>query len=107
VLFPFPFSFSPLSINMQSRNRAFIGPYVRVVPDIGPLTALWDYPGEPVPECKTNLDFTETRDSEWQWHRLRHTQVCTLIQITMPAPHHSVLYRPDALPAAQLTASKH
>jgi len=29
------------------------------------------------------------------------------IQITMPAPHHSVFYRPDALPAAQPTASKH
>ena len=28
-------------------------------------------------------------------------------QITMPAPHHSVVYRPDALPAAQPTASKH
>ena len=26
-------------------------------------------------------------------------------QITMPAPHHSVFYRPDALPAAQPTAS--
>jgi len=25
----------------------------------------------------------------------------------MPAPHHSVVYRPDALPAAQPTASKH
>jgi len=28
-------------------------------------------------------------------------------QITMPAPHHSVFYRPDALPAAQPTASKY
>ena len=28
-------------------------------------------------------------------------------QITMRAPHHSVFYRPDALPAAQPTASKH
>ena len=28
-------------------------------------------------------------------------------QITMPAPHHSVFYRPGALPAAQPTASKH
>jgi len=28
-------------------------------------------------------------------------------QITMPAPHHSVFYRPDALPAAQPTALKH
>ena len=32
-------------------------------------------------------------------HRLR--------QITTPAPHHSVFYRPDALPAAQPTVSKH
>ena len=28
-------------------------------------------------------------------------------QITMPAPHHSVFYRPDALSATQPTASKH
>ena len=28
-------------------------------------------------------------------------------QITTPATHNSVFYRPDALPAAQLTASKH
>ena len=28
-------------------------------------------------------------------------------QITMPAPQHSVFYRPDALPAAQPTVSKH
>ena len=28
-------------------------------------------------------------------------------QITTPAPHHSVFYRPDALPAAQPTVSKH
>jgi len=27
--------------------------------------------------------------------------------ITMPVPHHSVFYRPDALPAAQPTVSKH
>jgi len=57
---------------------------------------------------KTDLDFTEARDSEWQWHQLGHMQVCTsLRQITTPAPHHSVFYRPDALPAAQPTASKH
>jgi len=29
---------------------------------------------------KTNLDFTEARDSEWQWHQLAHMQVCTLLQ---------------------------
>ena len=26
---------------------------------------------------KTNLDFIEARDSEWQWHQLSHVQVCT------------------------------
>ena len=26
---------------------------------------------------ETNLDFTEARDSEWQWHQLSHMQVCT------------------------------
>jgi len=29
---------------------------------------------------KTNLDFTEARDSEWQWHKLGHMQVCTSLQ---------------------------
>ena len=44
---------------------------------------------------KTNLDFTEARDILAGPH-------CSK-QITMPAPHHSVFYRPDALP----TVSKH
>jgi len=30
---------------------------------------------------KTNLDFTEARDSEWQWHQVGHKQtVCTLLR---------------------------
>jgi len=29
---------------------------------------------------KTNLDFTETRDSEWQWRLLGHMHFCTLLQ---------------------------
>ena len=54
---------------------------------------------------KTNLDFTEARDSELQWHQLGHMQVCTLLQTdnhtnTLPL----FFYRPDALPAAQPTA---
>jgi len=57
---------------------------------------------------KTNLDFTEARDSEWQWNRWA---ICKSAprsrQIAMPATHHSVFYRLDALPAAQPTASKH
>ena len=58
---------------------------------------------------KTNLDFTEARDSEWQWHQLGHMQVC----ISLRTDNHAsttplkVFYRPDALPAAQPTSSKH
>ena len=29
---------------------------------------------------KTNLDFTEARDSEWQWHQLGNMQVCISLQ---------------------------
>ena len=29
---------------------------------------------------KTNLDFTEARDSEWQWHQLGRIQVCISLQ---------------------------
>jgi len=29
---------------------------------------------------ETDLDFTEARDSEWQWHQLGHMQVCTWFQ---------------------------
>ena len=46
---------------------------------------------------KTKLDFTEARDSEWQWHQLGHMQVC----ISLQTDNHAitqVFYRPDALP---------
>ena len=60
---------------------------------------------------KTNLDFTEARDSECQWHQLGQMQVCTSLQTdnhaSTPPGHHSVFYGPDALPAAQPTALKH
>jgi len=57
---------------------------------------------------KTNLDFTKARDSEWQWHQLAICKSAhSTSQITTPAPHHSVFYKLDALPAAQPTASKH
>ena len=29
---------------------------------------------------KTNLNFTEARDSEWQWQQVSHMQVCTSLQ---------------------------
>jgi len=57
---------------------------------------------------KTNLDFTEARDSEWQWYQLGRMQVCTSLQTdNHTSTHHSVFYRLDALRATQPTASKH
>ena len=38
------------------------------------------YPGSRYQKGKTNLDFTEATDSEWQWHQLDHMQVCTSLQ---------------------------
>jgi len=38
-----------------------------------------DYPGR-YQKGKTNLDFNEARDSEWQWHQLGRMQVCTSLQ---------------------------
>ena len=53
-------------------------------------------------KSKTDLDFTEARDSEWQWHQLGHMQICTSPQTDNHAcTYHSVLYRPDALPAVK------
>ena len=54
---------------------------------------------------KTSLDFTEARDSGISWNICKSAPRSR--QITTPAPHYSVFYRPDALPAAQPTASKH
>jgi len=57
---------------------------------------------------KTNLDFTEARDSVWQWHQLGHMHVCTSLQTDNHASTPPLsFYRLDALPEAQPTASKH
>ena len=79
---------------------------------------------------KTNLDFTEAKDREWQWHQLGHTQVCTSLQrdnhASTPPFTRERRYGPsrlcvndddddptiqflqaDSLPVAQPTVSKH
>jgi len=57
---------------------------------------------------KTNLDFTEAKGSEWQWHHLGHMQVCTSLQTDNHASTTPLFfYRLDALPAAQPAVSKH
>jgi len=53
---------------------------------------------------KTNLDFTGARDSEWQWHRLGHMQVCTSLQTDNNASTPSLSFftrRMPFLPANQ------
>ena len=41
----------------------------------GPLSGTTRYQ-----KGKTNRDFTEARNSEWQWHQLGHMQVSTSLQ---------------------------
>jgi len=50
---------------------------------------------------KTNLDFTEARDSEWQWHQLDHMQICTSLQTNNHASTPPLSFFTYALPAAQ------
>ena len=54
----------------------------------GPLSRTTRYQ-----KVKTNLDFTEARDSKWQWRQLGH--ICTSLQIDNHAstpPPHLLLY---------------
>jgi len=59
---------------------------------------------------KTNLDFTEARDSEWQWHQLGHMQACTSLQTDNHAnTHHSVFLQagcPSCCPNNSVKALK-
>jgi len=61
---------------------------------------------------KTSLDLNEARDNGvlgWQWHQLDHMQtISTSLQTDNYNNTSSLnLYRPDALPDAQPTVSKH
>jgi len=58
------------------------------------FTALWISSGttwvSQYQKDKTNLDFTEARVSEWQWHQLGHVQICTSLQTeNHTSTHHS------------------
>jgi len=47
---------------------------------------------------KTNLDFSEARDSEWQWHQLGHMQVCTSLQTDKPRQHPTTQFSTGRMP---------
>jgi len=54
---------------------------------------------------KTNLDFTEARDSEWQWHQLGLMQVCTLLQTDNHASIPPLSFLHARCPSCHLTSS--
>jgi len=56
-----------------------------------------------------NLDFTEAKDSEWQWHQLGHMQVCTSLQTDSHAstpPLASFCTSPSCRPTNSIKALK-
>jgi len=62
------------------------------------------FPGQP----GFSLDLNETRDEISGCSGISMQTTCILLrQITTPTPHHSIFNRPDALPDAQPTVSKH
>ena len=54
---------------------------------------------------KTSLDFTEARDSEWQWHQLGHMQVCTLLETDNHASTPSLTFLQAGCPSCRPTNS--
>ena len=59
---------------------------------------------------KTNLDFTEASDTEWQWHQLGHMQVCISLQTDNHASTASLGFLqagcPSCLPTNSVKALK-
>jgi len=54
---------------------------------------------------KINLDFTEARASEWQWHQLGHMQVCTLLQTDNHASNSPLSFLQAGCPSCRPTNS--
>jgi len=57
-------------------------------------------------EGKTNLDFTEARDSEWQWHQLGRMQVCTVLQTDNHASTPPLKFFTDRMPFLPLNQQR-
>ena len=54
---------------------------------------------------KTNLGFTEARDSEWQWHQLGHMQVCTSLQTDNHSSASPLIFLQAGCPSCRPTNS--
>jgi len=56
-------------------------------------------------KVKTNLDFKEARDSEWQSHQLGHMQVCTSLQTDNHASTPPLIFLQAGCPSCRPTNS--
>jgi len=54
---------------------------------------------------KTDLDFTEARESEWQWHQLGHMQVRTSLPTDNHAKPHRSVFLQAGCPSCRPTNS--
>jgi len=54
---------------------------------------------------ETNLDFTEARDSECQWHQVGHMQVCTSLQADNHASTPTLSFLQAGCPSCHLNNS--
>jgi len=80
--------------------------YLHTHPFNGPFPGLPRWAG--TRKVKPIWILLKQETSEWQWHQLGHMQVCTSLQTDNHASTPPLIfYWPDALPAAQPTASKH
>ena len=109
-----------ITVLMTSEWRSLSNWWVTMWKSIGPLQFYWHThtrltalcPGLPgwagTRDVQPIWILLKQRDSEWQWHPLGHTQVCTSLQTDNHAstPQLSFL-QAGALPATQATASKH
>jgi len=82
-------AFYPLWDNKQQQQHLFNGLCIRagIVPG------------------KTDLDFTESSESEWQWHQLGHMQDYTLLQTDNDTSTSTTVFLQTGSPSCQPTNS--
>ena len=83
----------PLGANTHTHTHSFNGPF-------SGTTRVSRYQ-----KGKNNLDFTEARDSEWQWHQLGDMQVCTLLQTDNHASNPPLSFLQAGCPSCRPTNS--
>jgi len=88
---------------LPQKNTAVINLYADTHPFNGPLSGT-TWVGQ-YQKGGTNPDFTEARDSEWQWHHLGHMQACTLLQTDNHASNSPLSFLQAGCPSCRPTNS--